>query len=149
MTQAQNILASGFDIGSLDQADVSQITHRVVVVVNADGDDECGFDIVGKNSPEYQAAQQSIRVDGLKRAAKRKTQLDTSTDEGAGAVARTIERNEMSLALSVVKGWFGFKNGGVDATFDKAVVEKLLTRFPTWKDKITSALEVESNFLKR
>jgi len=141
-------MASGFDLSSLDNTQVSEVTHRVAVVVNADGDDECGFDIVGKNSPEYQAAAQAIRVDGLKRAAKRKSQLDTSTDEGAGAVARTIERNEMSLALAVVKGWFGFKNGGVDAQFDKAVVEKLLVRFPTWKDKITSALEVESNFLK-
>ena len=142
MTQA----TTGFDLNQLDV--VEDNLFSVGVVTNIDGNDECGFLIVGKNSPEFQEASRQVRIDGLKRSSKRKTALDTSTDEGAGAVSKIIETNEMTLATSVVKGWFGFKTNGEDAPFDKAIVSKMLTKFPTWKDKITAALENDANFIK-
>lgn len=142
MTQA----TTGFDLNQLDV--VEDNLFRVGVVTNIDGNDECGFLIVGKNSSEFQEASRQVRIDGLKRSSKRKTALDTSTDEGAGAVSKMIETNEMTLATSVVKGWFGFKTNGEDAPFDKVIVSKMLTKFPTWKDKITAALENDANFIK-
>lgn len=147
MTQAQDIIASGFDLDSLDSPQ-EQVTSRVAVVVNADGDDECGFIVVGKNSQQYQDAQHQIRVEGLKRSAKRKTQIDTSTDQGAAMLAKTIERNETTLAKSVVVGWFGFKSGGKEAEFNHALLDKMFAAKPTWKDKINAHIENEANFTK-
>ena len=147
MTQAENIMAAGFDLDQLDKQ-AEEVLHKVVVVSDIDGEDKCGFFITSKNSPEYQEAARQVRIDGLKRSAKRKSTLDTSTDEGAGVVAKMIEANEMTLACAVVKGWFGFQSGGAEAPFQKASVAKMFAKFPTWKDKVTAALENEANFLK-
>ena len=141
-------MASGFDLAELDSATTVDVLHKVAVIVDVDGNEKSGFFIVGKNSTEYQDAARLARIDSLKRSAKRKAALDTSTDEGAGAVAKMIEASETSLALAVVKGWFGFQQGGVDAPFSKPTVAKMLAKYPTWKDKISAALENEANFLK-
>ena len=108
MTQAENIMAGGFDLDQLDSQ--TEVLHKVAVITDIDGNDKSGFFIVGKNSPEYQTAARQARVDGLKRSAKRKAALDTSTDEGADAVAKMIEDSETTLACAVVKGWFGFQS---------------------------------------
>jgi hypothetical protein len=147
MTQAQDIIASGFDLAFLDAPQDEQVS-RVIVVTNADGDDECGFIVVGKNSQQYQDAQHQIRVEGLKRSSKRKTQIDTSTDQGAATLAKTIERNEITLAKAVVVGWFGFKSGGKEAPFNSAMLDKMFAVKPTWKDKINAQVENEANFSK-
>lgn len=139
--------ANGFDLDQLD-SDVVETLVKVVVIVDADGNDKSGFYITGKNSPEFQEASRQVRIDGLKRSSKRKTALDTSTDEGAGAVAKLIETNEIALACAVVKDWFGFELKGVAAKFDKQMLAKMFQKMPTWKDKVTAALENEANFLK-
>ena len=139
------------DIGfNLDNFDVAQdaSTFLVGVILDADGEDKSGFMIVGKNSPQYQQAAQVIRASSLKRSSKRKTALDTSTDDGATAVAAIIDANEVTLACSVVIDWFGFASGGVPANFDKELLLKMLKRFPTWREKISAALEVDANFMK-
>ncbi len=140
MTQAFNI----------DQFDtpVEETLFKVGVAADIDGNDTCGFMITSKNSPEYQDAARQIRIDGLKRSSKRKTALDTSTDEGATAVAKMIEENELTLACSVVKDWFGFESAGSPAPFNKATVRKMFTVKPTWREKVTAALESEVNFTK-
>ena len=148
MTQATQILNSGFDLGQLDSIN-EEVLHKVAVVTDIDGNDVCGFFVASKNSEDFQTASHQIRVDGLKRSSKRKTTLDTTTNEGANAVAKVIETNEMTLACAVVKGWFGFQVNGVDAPFSKESVAKMFSKYPTWKDKVTTALENEANFLKR
>lgn len=147
MTQATEIMNAGFDLSQLDSTEAPTL-FKLVLASDIDGNDKFGFMIDSKNCAEYREATRLVRIDGLKRSAKRKSALDTSTDEGAGAVAKMIDANEMTLALSVVKGWFGFQDKGVDVPFNKGLVEKMLTKFPTWKDKITSALDNESNFTK-
>jgi hypothetical protein len=139
--------AVGFDLDQLTGT-AEEVLFKVGVVQDAEGNDKCGFFIASKNSTEYQDAARLVRIDGLKRAAKRKTALDTSTDEGAGIIAKMIEANEIALASSVVKNWFGFEKQGMPAPFDKAMVPAMLSRMPTWRDKITVALESEANFLK-
>lgn len=139
--------ANGFDLDQLDVA-AEEVLHKVIVVSDIDGNDKCGFYIVGKNSPEYQEAARQIRIDGLKRSSKRKTALDTSTDEGATAVAKMIDANELALVCSVVKDWFGFESKGVSASFHMPTVAKMLAKMPTWREKVSAALESESNFLK-
>lgn len=147
MTQAENILASSFDISDIDEK-LETVLHKVVVVSDIDGNDRCGFMVDSKNCEEYQEASRQVRIDGLKRSAKRKAALDTTTDEGAGVVAKMIEANEMTLACAVVKGWFGFENKGVAVPFSKPMLAKMFAKYPTWKDKVTAALENEANFLK-
>jgi hypothetical protein len=147
MTQAQNIIAGGFDLDQLD-VPMEENLHKVVVVSDIDGNDKCGFYIASKNSAAYQEAARQVRIDGLKRSSKRKTTLDTSTDEGAASVAKLIDANELALVCSVVKDWFGFESKGVAAPFDITTVAKMMVKMPTWREKISAALENESNFLK-
>jgi hypothetical protein len=146
MTQAQTT-STGFDIDQLD-SETEETLFKLAVISDIDGNDKSGFYIASKNSAEYQQAARQARIDGLKRSSKRKTVLDTSTDEGASAVAKMIESTDILLASSVVKNWFGFESKGLPVPFDKQVVLKMLTKMPTWKDKITTALENETNFLK-
>ena len=138
---------NGFSVDNLDVF-AEAATFKVGVIQDNEGNDKSGFVIVGKNSPEYQTETRRIRAEGLKRASKRKTALDTSTDEGSAALAALIDANEIVLACCVVVGWFGFATAGQPAPFDKAIATKLLTRFPTWRDKISAALEDDANFMK-
>jgi hypothetical protein len=133
---------------NLDAIDSQPVTFNVGVIVDADGNDKTGFTIVGKDSPEYQEAARQIRAVGIKRSAKRKSALDLSTDEGAASVAKNIDDNELQLASSVLKDWFGFARAGAVVPFDKAVAVSLLVKYPTWREKIAAALEVDSNFTK-
>lgn len=139
--------ASTFDLDA-DAQELSNPTFNVGVVLDADGENVTGFVVVGKNSPEYQEAARKIRVAGLQRSSKRKSAIDMSTPEGAAAIAKTIEDNELALVVAVLKGWFGFGSGGKAAEFDKVRATALLVRYPTWREKISAALEVDSNFLK-
>jgi hypothetical protein len=145
MTQAQ---VQGFDIDNMNNVDVVQATHKVGVVFNDDGEPVSGFLIVGKNSPQYQEANNSVRAENIKRAAKRNKQVDASTDEGAKIISRTVMSNEKTIVSAVVVDWFGFLKGGEPLSFDKAVVDKMLTAFPTWQTAISAALENDANFMK-
>lgn len=148
MNQAQAIINGGFELSSLDSNEVEQVTHDVALVEDLDGNAVVGFKIVGKNSPEYLAANNSVRRENIKRASKRSKAIDASTDDGADAVARTVENNERTIATAVVVGWFGFKLEGQDMEFNKDFVSKLFTKYPTWIQKVSSALENDANFMK-
>lgn len=148
MNQAQMIVNGTFELSALDATEIAQVTHDVALVEDIDGNPVVGFKIVGKNSPEYQGAYNKVRVENIKRASKRKTQIDTSTDAGASAVADTVDNNERTIALAVVVGWFGFNLEGAPMEFNKSYVEKLLVKFPTWQAKVSAALENDANFMK-
>lgn len=150
MNQAQAIVNGSFELSALDDQtiDLSRMTHDVAVVEDADGNPLIGFRIVGKNSPEYMKVNSEIRRDNIKRAGKRKAGLDASTDDGADAIARTVDDNERKIAKAVIVGWFGFKLEGQDMEFSEQYVAKLLDKFPTWQTKVMNALEVEANFMK-
>lgn len=148
MTQAEEILGSSFDIADLDKVQTpTEKLFKLAVAHDVDGNELYGFFIDSKDCKEYQDATREIRIDGLKRSSKRKSALDASTDEGAGAIAKMIEKNEVTLAMSVVKGWFGFQQGGKDVPFDKVLLAKMFATKPTWKDKVNAALEKDANFL--
>lgn len=136
------------DLNAL-MADAEQaVTFKVAISQTEDGDDKAGFVILGKDSKEYQAAARAIRIEGLKKSSKRKTSLDTSTDEGAGIVARLIDSNETTLALAVVVDWFGFSSNGAVVSFNKEIVGKLFAKYPTWREAVSAALENNANFMK-
>ena len=147
MNQAQKIM-SGFEISNLDSTNIQAATHKVAVIEDADGEAISGFIIVGKNSPEYQAASNAVRHENIKRAGKRSKQVDTSTDEGAAALAKTVTSNERTIALAITVGWFGFNLEGSPMTFDKTMVEKLFDKFPQWQVRVNAALENDANFMK-
>lgn len=139
---AQNV---GFDIAKLDQVS-GPVTHKVSVIDDIDGNSVSGFIMVGKNSPEYQKVQQAIRIENIKRASKRKQTIDTTKDEGAAVVARTVEQNDRMTALAVVTGWYGFNSEGAPMYFNKQIVEKMFDVYPTWQAKVLAALEEDANF---
>jgi hypothetical protein len=146
MTDQAQVL--GFDIDSLMSAE-APFTYQVPVVFDKDGEPLSGYVIVGKNSPEYQEVFEDLRVEGIKKANRRKTVIDTSTQEGAEMLARLIKANDARLALSVVVGIFGFVSKGEEVPFSKAFVAATFEKMPTWKDKVTAALENDANFMPR
>ena len=136
----------GFDISSMDTS--IETSFNVAVITDIDGNAKSGFKVVGKNSEGYKQATHKMRVEGLMRASKRKAVIDTSTQEGADSMARTIELNDIALACSVVTGWFGFGNSGQEAEFNADIALKMLIKFPTWRGKVLEALENDANFIK-
>lgn len=147
MNAAEQIVSAGFDIANL-KLDGEQITFRVPVIFDADGEPVSGFVIVGKNSPEVQAELKVLRTTGLMQSSKRKTAIDTSTDDGASRWIDLQLGNERRLALVATVDWFGWTSGGVELPFDKAMTEKFLIAKPTWREKISAAMEADGNFLK-
>lgn len=144
-TQAQ---VAGFDIDGLDASDNEPITFEVAVIKDDEGNAISGFLIVGKNSEEAVAVNRFIRMENIKRAAKRRKSVDTSTDEGAAIVAKTVDNNDRLTALAITVGWFGFNKGGVPITFDKALVEKMFDKYPRWQELVLNAFEEDANFTK-
>lgn len=136
----------GFDLSSLDSADLKEPTHKVSVQDDADGESIQGFIVVGKNSEQFQKVSGAIRIDNIMRAGKRKAQIDTATEVGAGVVSRTVELNDRATALAVVTDWYGFNLEGSPVKFDPSYVAKLFNKFPQWQIKVLAALEVEANF---
>ena len=147
MNSAQAIM-TGFDLSTLDTSEVAQVTFKVPVIEDMDGEPISGFVIVGKNSPQFQTASSTVRIDNIKRASKRNKQIDSSTDEGAAAISRSVAMNEKALALAVVVDWFGFNDKGQPMPFDIALVEKLFAKFPQWQVKVNIALDNDANFMK-
>lgn len=148
MNQAQALVNVGFDISKLDTLDAANVTHRVVVIKDVDGEDVSGFIIVGKNSAQYQEANNIMRKGNIQRSAKRSKQIDASTDEGATIVATTIEKNERAIALAVCVDWFGFTAGGQEMSFNKDTLEVMLDKMPQWRVLINQALDTDANFMK-
>lgn len=145
MNEAQALQVNGFDLDLL--TDPSALTHRVAVAWDADGNETAGFIIVGKDSPQYQQMSERLRAAGIKRGAIRSQRIDTKTDEGAVQLHQLMQKNEFELAVAVVVDWFGFKKGGQPVEFNVHMVRDMLTKKPTWREKITAELEVEANFL--
>lgn len=136
------------DLDSLLSLDTSQITHRVPVIFDEEGNAKAGFIIVGKNSPQYLDVTGKSRVGNIMKSAARKKAIDTSTEEGAKILTSTLDNNESATALAVTTGWFGFGVEGADAPFDRAVVDKMFAKFPTWKAKVLADLDNDGNFIK-
>lgn len=137
----------GFDVNDLD-ATTGPATHKVSVIDDIEGNPVSGFIIVGKNSKECQEATKQNRINNIKRASKRKQQIDAASDIGAAVIAKTVEEGDRTMALSVVIGWFGMLSGGELIKFDKKIVEKMFDKYPTWQAKVLAALEDDANFLK-
>jgi hypothetical protein len=150
MNTAQQIASAGFDIANITAQDdpAQPRTHKVDLTFDADGEPVAGFIIVNKGSQQYRDESHAIRAEGYKKSAKRTTAIDTKTDEGASQLVDIIDGNQARLAVAVVVGWYGFTSAGIPVEFDKRLVEAAYTKFPTWQDKVTAALENDANFLK-
>jgi hypothetical protein len=136
----------GFELSDLD--DLPEVTFQVPLVFDKEGEPLSGFVLVGKNSPQFQKAQQAGRVTGIMRGAKRKAALDTTTEEGAKAFSEMLATSDRDVTLACIVGWFGFNLEGAPMTFDPKVVEKLINKFPHWLTLATAALDKDSNFMK-
>ncbi|MES2262093.1 MAG: hypothetical protein V4724_26530 [Pseudomonadota bacterium] len=146
---AQTIIKSGFDISLLLNADAAPIEKTFVVPVKYDDEGEvaAGFEITSKNSGPYQDAIRETTVGTIKRSQQKNKQIDGKTDEGANALYDLGEDRNMRIAVAVVVGLPGFVDKGVPVPVTPEIVKALLTKMPTWLDKIIAALEVDANFL--
>lgn len=153
MNTAQNIqsspaTAAGFDLDVLEVTNNAEVTFKVPLLFDEEGNGIAGFLCVGKNSPQYQNVTNDIRTENIKRSSARKKAIDTTTDAGARLVAETLDNNEFKTAQAVTVGWYGFHSKGQEVPFDKARVETLLSKYPTWIDKIINGLDENANFTK-
>lgn len=153
MNTAQNIqkspaTAAGIDLDALEVVNTAQVTFDVDVLFDSEGNPLAGFKCVGKNSPQYQAVTNDIRIANIQRSAARKKSVDATTETGARLVVDTLENNEALTAKAVIVDWYGFNSAGQPAPFDAARVDALLTKYPTWIDAVTSKLEENANFIK-
>ena len=128
---------------SLDDA-----TYKVDVAFDNDGNATAGFEIVGKDSTAYRDAAHRMRVTSIKRAAIKSQRIDTKTEQGAETLDALVQSNELELAVAATVGWYGFTDKGAPAAFTADAVRRAYTVRPTWREKVTAALENESNFLQ-
>lgn len=147
MNQAQRI-QSGIDFDSILAGADKRVTVKVPVLFDEDGEPKSGFLIVGKNSPEYLQITHALRVEGVKKSAKKKTAMDTSTDEGADQFINLVEGNEKKIALAISVETFGFTSAGQDIQLSAAQKSAAFEKFPTWQATVLAALDKDADFLK-
>ncbi len=148
MNTATKMMNAGFDISLLQQdAAATFKTHLTSVLFDEDGNHKAGFEIVGKNSEQYQDVIRATSTTAIKRSVTKSQQIDAKTDEGAGALYNLgVDRN-MKIAMAVVVGLPGFVDKGAPVPVTGEFLKAVFTKFPTWQEKILSDLEAESNFL--
>lgn len=147
LNTAQTIAAMDFDISNFT-APTASVTFKVPVLFDEDGEPTHGFIIVGKNSDEHREEWAKIRAEGRQRSASRKTAIDETKIEGAEKVVGLIDDNNKRLAIAVTVGWYGFTSAGAPAAFNKALVKAAFDKYPTWQDRVSSAMDEDANFLK-
>lgn len=148
MNIAEKIVSAGFDISLLaDGAAPVEKTHTVTVMFDDEGNHKAGFEIVSKNSGQYQAAIRETSVGAIKRSQQKNKQIDAKTDDGAGELFDLGENRNMKLAMAVVVGLPGFVDKGVPVPVTPQFLKAVFTKFPTWQEKIIAALEADANFL--
>jgi hypothetical protein len=130
-----------------DLSDTGEATQRVGVAFNDDAEPTVGFIIVGKDSSQYRETAQRLRVAGIKRGAVKSTRIDMKTEQGALEYDQTVLRNELELAVAVTVGWFGFTAAGAPAAFSEKAVRDVYAKRPTWRERVSAALENEQAFL--
>lgn len=136
------------DYDALMAEDIESTTYEVPVIFDKEGESTAFLVIVGKNSNEYLECSKQLRAEGMQRSAKRKTQIDASTFDGAAKLGELIDENMRKTALAVVVDWKGFSKNGEPAEFSKDAVQSLLKKFPTWCERINRELENDANFMK-
>lgn len=136
------------DYDALMAEDIESTTYDVPVIFDKEGESTAFLVIVGKNSNEYLECSKQLRAEGMQRSAKRKTQIDASTFDGAAKLGELIDENMRKTALAVVVDWKGFSKNGAPAEFSKDAVQSLLKKFPTWCERINRELENDANFMK-
>ena len=144
MNTAQNV--KGFDISSLELD--KPVTFNVPLILDEEGEPVSGFILVGKNSPEFQTANNALRIANIMRNSKRAKQIDSSTEEGAKQLAKLVSDGEKAVTMACIVGWFGFDLENSPMNFDKNIVEKMVTKYPQWLVQSTQALDNDSNFMK-
>lgn len=137
------------DINDLENS--RNATFAVKVGTNKEDGSDVGFVVVGKNSQQYQDADEQVRAFNIKANALRaqqKTSLDTATDEGAMQVAKVVQIHRKMYLDHCVVGWFGFTENGQPAPFSKEAAARVFQARPNWTLQVVAEIENEENFEK-
>ncbi len=147
MNTATKMINAGFDIALLSAAASVFKSHVVTVLFDDEGKHQAGFEIVGKNSEQYQDVIRATSTGAIQRSVQKKQQIDATTEKGAGDLYDLgVDRN-MKIAMAVVVGLPGFVDKGQPVPVTGEFIKQVFTMFPTWQEKILAALEADSNFL--
>jgi hypothetical protein len=124
-----------------------EATQKVGVAFDDEGAPTVGFIIVGKDSKQYRDTAARLRAAGIRRGAVKSQRIDTKTEDGAAQFDAILQKNEEELAVAVIIDWFGFTSNGEPAAFSSDAVRKVFQARPTWREKVSAALENEAAFL--
>lgn len=146
---------TSYDLDAVLAADSSpdtQITFKVGVIFDLDGNAVSGFEIVSRNSEQYRAADKAINIVNRKASASRTKEIDQKTDAGAARVNSVVDEQNITRCAAVTVGWFGWTKKGddgkpVERPFDAAAMPVILKQKKTWVEKIQFAMFEDNNFL--
>lgn len=138
------------NIFDLLNADFANITSRVVVA--GEGDKECGFVIVGADSPQYLTEHDRQRNEGqmYRRAANKGEvpKIDLETEAGQAIYQARLDTNLTALAVACTTGWFGFTDStGAPVPYDPAMAAQMYGKKKAWRTAVTDALDEDKRFL--
>lgn len=138
------------NIFDLVNADYANVTSRVIVAV--EDATECGFIIVGADSPQYLAESDRQRNEGqaYRRAANKGEvpKVDTDTAEGQAIFQTRLDANLQATALACTVGWFGFTDAtGALVPYDPALAAQMYSKKKSWRAKVIDALDEDKRFL--
>jgi hypothetical protein len=125
---------------------VEDLTYKVDVVFNEEGEGVSGFEVVGANSKRYQDAVRLSDVGAVKRAHARGRPIDPKSDDGATTLVEGAQKREMAIACACVVAMYGFTAAGAPVEPTPAILRDLFTKRPTWRKKVVAAAESEANF---
>jgi hypothetical protein len=134
------------NVFDLINADFANVTSRVTVA------EDCGFIIVGADSPQYLAESDRQRNEGqaYRRAANKGDvpKIDTDTDEGMAIFNARTQANLHAVALACTVGWFGFTDAaGAEIPFDLSIAAQMFTKKRAWRDAVITAIDEDKRFL--
>ena len=145
---AHTIISAGFDISLLENPDEKLYKTFVhPVLFNENGSVRAGFEIVGKNSPQYRDVIRATSVGAIQRSQQKQKAIDGKTEEGAGTLFDLGENRNQKIAMAVVIGAPGFVDQGQPVQVSGKFLKACFDRFPTWQDGILAALDADAHFL--
>lgn len=133
------------DLDTLE--DAKPMTQRIGVAFDDEGNPTVGFIIVSKDSFQYVQASHKMRSMAIRRQSNKGQKIDTKTEVGAETLDKLLQDNDLELAVAVTIDWFGFTKGGVPAPCTEAAIRNAYKLRPTWREKVSAALEAEAGFL--
>jgi hypothetical protein len=128
----------------------AQNTFDVVVKSDDADGSKAGFTVVGTMSAEFAKARREMELSGIRLARSKKGKVDWQGAEGDELIADQRAAGNLVIAKHCTVGWFGFFVGKDDPQpfeFTPENLDRVLSLFPLFADRIATEVQNEENFM--